>query len=219
MKRGGPLGSDPAKAKEWQQRGAERYAERQRQKAREPRTVRGRDDHPRNAPHLQCPYDHDGKGVAPHCRCGAVWPCPENPVAEKAASSRRKPRRNDSDAQWREDAVALYGEWCRACGARRRIEADHMFPKSQGGKPGGKSDVRNCLFLCQYHHEAKTNGELLIQPEWLTLEQRAYLSEVGWVRWGDDGRPSGRGYKHFTAMRPVVPPRDVSFFEEGDGDG
>ncbi len=160
--------ADPQKAADWQRRGVERYQQRQRERAREPR---------------------------------------------KTAR-----RRDDSDSQWRADAAALYGEWCRACGTTVDIEADHIFPKSQGGKPGGKSDVRNCLFLCHRHHEMKTDGELLIRPEWLTLEQRAYLAEVRWVVWHADGRPSGRGYKHFTAMRPVAPPRKVSFFEEGDGD-
>lgn len=34
-----------------------------------------KDDHPSNAPHQECKVDHGGRGVKPHCRCGAAWPC------------------------------------------------------------------------------------------------------------------------------------------------
>lgn len=89
----------------------------------------------------------------------------------------------------------MYGEWCRACGSTREIQMDHMWPRGQGGL----SDVRNGLPLCRTHHEQKTNGTLLIRPEWLAEDQVAFLAEIGWVWWDDAGEPQGRGHKHFAA--------------------
>lgn len=106
--------------------------------------------------------------------------------------SRAKPRRNDGP--WRDECIALYGDWCRACGAHG-CQMDHMWPRGQGGR----SDVRNGLPLCPTHHEQKTLGKLQIRPEWLTVEQIEYLAEVRWVAWDEQGQPYGRGYKHFTA--------------------
>ena len=49
-----------------------------------------------------------------------------------------------SDAEWRRAGEERYGAFCRACGSSKHVEADHMKPRSQGGK----NHVENLLFLC-----------------------------------------------------------------------
>ena len=104
-------------------------------------------------------------------------------------------RRND--AQWREDVLAAYGRSCVVCATTRWLQADHVWPRGQGGP----SDVRNGLPLCEEHHRAKTEGRLRIRYEWLAEDQRAFLREAGWVWWDADGLPCGRGWKHFEERK------------------
>jgi len=117
------------------------------------------------------------------------------------AASRKSPRRND--APWREECLARRGEYCRACkgnygvlASATRIEVDHIMPRSQGGP----SVVENGLPLCSAHHQAKTESRMKIDPAWLDQDQIAWLAEVAWVAWGDDGQPHGRGWRHFAPL-------------------
>lgn len=75
---------------------------------------------------------------------------------------------------------------------------DHIKPKGQGGK----SDVENGLPLCEEHHRMKTDSEIVIEWAWLDPDQLEYLARVGWVDWDAEGKPLGRGWKHF-GDRPV----------------
>lgn len=112
----------------------------------------------------------------------------------------RGPRRNDS--RWRADVLAAYGARCVSCGDTRHVQADHLWPRAQGGP----SDVLNGLPLCGEYsavtrggcHPAKTAGRLLIDPAWLTAAQREFLADGGWVAWDRAGAPYGRGFRHFT---------------------
>lgn len=121
------------------------------------------------------------------------------------AAHARERSKSRNDAIWRRDCIALYGERCVACGDRR-VEMDHIIPRSQGGR----SVVENGLPLCGAwsqsvdggHHGMKTAGTLKIRREWLTEAQVVFLAEQGWVYWNDRGRPLGRGYRHFDEARP-----------------
>lgn len=115
-----------------------------------------------------------------------------------------KPRRiRRNDAPWRNEVMATYGATCRSCGDTAHPQADHMMPRSQGGP----SVVENGLVLCGEFsrvtpggcHPAKTASRIVIRPEWLTPPQIAWLAQVGWVAWDDDGQPYGRGCRHFAA--------------------
>lgn len=104
-----------------------------------------------------------------------------------------------SDAEWRRAGEERYGAFCRACGSSKHVEADHMKPRSQGGK----NHVENLLFLCGAWgdcagHDRKTAGVLKIDRAWLTDEQVQYLDDVGWVRFYPDGAIMGGGWRHFT---------------------
>lgn len=104
-----------------------------------------------------------------------------------------------SDAEWRRAGEERYGAFCRACGSSKHVEADHMKPRSQGGK----NHVENLLFLCGawgdcQAHARKTAGVLKIDRAWLTDEQIQYLDDVGWVRFYPDGAIMGGGWRHFT---------------------
>ena len=104
-----------------------------------------------------------------------------------------------SDAEWRRAGEERYGAFCRACGSSKHVEADHMKPRSQGGK----NHVENLLFLCGAWgdcagHDRKTAGVLKIDRAWLTDEQIQYLDDVGWVRFYPDGAIMGGGWRHFT---------------------
>ena len=74
---------------------------------------------------------------------------------------------------------------------------DHIMPRGQGGP----SIVENGLPLCPEHHEQKTNSQIKIDPGWLSGDQIAWLAEVGWVAWDDEGMPYGRGMNHFAPQR------------------
>ncbi|AMM44246.1 HNH endonuclease [Arthrobacter phage KellEzio] len=117
-----------------------------------------------------------------------------------------------NDAPWRNDCIAEYGEWCRCCGSPHGVQMDHIWPKSQGGK----NEVGNGLPLCSTCHRRKTDSEIKIEWSWLTPLHLAYLKEVGWVDWDDDGQPFGRGWKHFGARRTGSGERKESY---GQGNG
>jgi len=113
---------------------------------------------------------------------------------------RRRVKRND--ASWRNEVLTLHGPVCASCGDTQHVQADHVWPRSQGGP----SHVLNGLPLCGEFsrntrggcHVAKTESRMLIQFEWLLPEQVAWLAEVGWVRWDEQGQPTGRGWRHFA---------------------
>lgn len=165
MKRGGPLRSDPAKIRAWQQRGAKKYADRQR--------------------------DNAGNNIQ------------ANVTPQKQSRIAQRKRRNDSG--WREDVLARVGRWCRSCGQTGQVEIDHVWPRSQGGP----SHVLNGLPLCGPFgcdaHGKKTRSEIVIEWHWLDAEQRAWLADVGWVSWDDDGQPHGRGWRHFGPRKSRRP--------------
>lgn len=131
------------------------------------------------------------------------------PLARSAGLERNgrgrstKKRRNDSG--WRAEVMEVHGEVCASCGDTAHVQADHLWPRGQGGP----SDVRNGLPLCGEFsrntpggcHPAKTNGTIVIEPAWLRPEQIEWLAEVGWVAWDEDGQPYGRGWRHFAPQR------------------
>lgn len=97
-----------------------------------------------------------------------------------------------------------YGPGCVACGLVGHAQADHMIPRSQGGK----SDVENGLPICGPYgcgaHDRKTAATLRIDPGWLTAEQIQYLEAHDWVAWDENGEPYGRGLRHFDKMSSRV---------------
>jgi len=105
-------------------------------------------------------------------------------------------RRND--APWRNECIALYGDWCRRC-KRTGVQMDHMIPRSQGGP----SVVENGLPLCPACHQRKTEHahELLIQPEWLTDDQIRWLADNGYAWWDDEGEVYGTSRRIFAKRR------------------
>lgn len=116
-------------------------------------------------------------------------------------------KRRRNDAPWRNACIAVYGDWCRNCGARP-VQMDHMI----GGAGGRPSVVENGLPLCGPFaqgsafpggcHAAKTDGKLRIQLDWLTPEQVAWLAENGYARWdAATGEVSGRHMKVFADDR------------------
>lgn len=170
--------SDPAKARAWRQRGAEKYAARRRAAAEAGGTGGPQQQRRKPLGHAKA----RGEGDPP-------------PTPRKAGSGRRA-RRND--AGWRAEVLDRYGRSCVACGTRKNVQADHMMPRSQQGA----SDPRNGLPLCGPFgngcHDAKTAGTLQIRREWLAAEQIEFLAAAGWVSWDDDGQTRGVGYKHFV---------------------
>ena len=120
-----------------------------------------------------------------------------------ARRSARRRRRNDS--AWRQQVIDLHGHACAACGDTSHVQADHLWPRGQGGP----SHPLNGLPLCGEFsattpggcHPLKTASILRIQPEWLLPAQVDWLAEVGWVTWDEHGQPLGRGWRHFTARR------------------
>lgn len=104
----------------------------------------------------------------------------------------RKPRRNDS--QWRAEVFALRGAYCRRCGAVWELQCDHVIPRGRGGP----SVVENGTVLCRPCHERKTEWEILYQRSWLDRDQVEWLAREGWVEWGEDGEPRGRGCRGFA---------------------
>lgn len=121
----------------------------------------------------------------------------------------RSKNRRRNDGPWRAGCLTLRGGYCRACGpftqfvdsnghpCGRRLEVDHIWPRSQGGP----SVVENGLVLCVAHHADKTASRIVIDPAWLDPDQVAWLADAGWVAWDGAGQPHGRGWKHFGAQR------------------
>lgn len=113
---------------------------------------------------------------------------------------RRKPRRNDSG--WRAEVIARRGGFCRSCGDTGHVQADHIWPRSQGGP----SVVENGLMLCGEFsrntpggcHPAKTEHRMLIERSWLDPDQIDWLRDVGRVWWDADGQPHGQGWRDFA---------------------
>lgn len=120
-------------------------------------------------------------------------------LERKGRGRSTKKRRNDSG--WRKEVMELHGEVCARCGDTNHVQADHLWPRGQGGP----SHVMNGLPLCGEFsrntpggcHPQKTASTIVIEPEWLLPEQIAWLAEVDWVAWDEDGQPHGRGWKHF----------------------
>lgn len=54
--------------------------------------------------------------------------------------------------------------------------------------------------LCEDCHRGKTEGRIQYERSWLDPDQIAWLADVGWVWWNDDGEPCGRGWKHFAPV-------------------
>lgn len=100
-------------------------------------------------------------------------------------------RRNDS--QWRNECIALYGDWCRRC-KRTGVQMDHMIPRSHGGP----SVVENGLLLCRDCHQDKTDHKLLVKYEWLTVEQVEWLKVNGYAWWDDEGEVHGERRRIFA---------------------
>lgn len=175
MNRSSRLQADPAKARAWQERAARAYAERQRAKANEA-APRARERKPPPTPRAR----------------------PETVDASPAPARRRPRSTRRNDGPWRAECVDAYGEWCRNCLGTKNVQMDHVWPRSQGGP----SVVENGLPLCGPFgngcHDQKTAGALQFQRSWFTERQVAWLAEVGWVAWDDDGQPRGRGWKHFA---------------------
>lgn len=116
----------------------------------------------------------------------------QSTAALHSVDNRKRKTRNDGP--WRKEVMATYGERCRSCGSTRWVQADHIWPRSQGGP----SVVENGLPLCRECHDAKTASRLLIQWSWLEDAQIAWLASVGWVAWDQAGQPYGRGCRHFA---------------------
>lgn len=71
---------------------------------------------------------------------------------------------------------------------------DHVMPRSQQGP----SVVENGLPLCEECHRRKTEKRMLVERSWLDDDQVAWLAEVGWVAWDDNGQPYGMGWRGFA---------------------
>lgn len=123
------------------------------------------------------------------------------PPAVGSSPRRAKPKRNDGP--WKAEVHRRYGVVCVSCGATRDVQADHIWPRGQGGP----SDPRNGLPLCgdfsdtgENCHGRKTASTMVIRHEWLQQEQIDFLADAGWVRWDEDGQPHGRGWRHFAPI-------------------
>lgn len=127
------------------------------------------------------------------------------PMAEPA----HKPSyRRRNDGPWRNAVVALRGAYCRGCLSTVWLQADHIFPRGQGGP----SVVENGLMLCESCHRAKTESRIVIEFAWLDADQIPWLARIGWVTWDGDGQPRGRGWRHFGT-------RNVRVMMKGGEDG
>lgn len=143
---------------------------------------------------------------------------PQRPGLARSGRGRSsKKKRNDSG--WRREVMALHGEVCASCGDASHVQADHLWPRGQGGP----SHPLNGLPLCGEFsrntpggcHPKKTAGTMLIRPEWLLPEQVVWLAEVGWVAWDADGQPYGRGWRHFG---PRTVRAEMGRVEDDDGE-
>lgn len=83
---------------------------------------------------------------------------------------------------------------------RGRLEADHIWERSQGGPYA----VENGAFLCASHHLAKTRNELQYRYDWLEADQVAWFAAAGFVAWDRcTGEPYGRGWRTFAPLSPA----------------
>lgn len=112
------------------------------------------------------------------------------------ASRRRNAGRRRDDSQWRGDCLELRGEWCRACKTSQDLQCDHMIPRAQGGG----SVVENGLVLCRGCHERKTKHLLLINRDWLGVDQIKWLAVEGHAAWLPDGTVGGRHCPLFAEL-------------------
>ena len=181
------LKQDPAKAREWQQRSAEKAIARMREKGA------------KLAPAGQAGSVVRAGGlnrkVSPGSGSTTAMTRSTSPNSPQKRSQNRNPPKNDGP--WRAECIAARGEFCRCCGAQP-IQMDHIKPKSQGGK----NHVGNGLPLCPEHHRQKTDSEIKIEWAWLDPDQLQYLASIGWVDWDEEGQPFGRGFKHFGTRPP-----------------
>lgn len=105
--------------------------------------------------------------------------------------------------------LALYGGSCVVCGDRS-VQLDHVIPKSQGGLYVPGNGVPVCSPWSQASefnngcHDAKTNGRLQYRRDQLNPVTIEHLAERGWVTWGPDGQPHGRGWRHFAPIAVPV---------------
>lgn len=111
--------------------------------------------------------------------------------------------RRRNDAPWRLECIAARGNYCRACGHYGDVQVDHIKPRSAGGL----SVVENGLplggpFSCACH-DAKTAHRLKLRRDMLDPDQIAYLADIGWVWWTDDGEVWGLGRDDFDPVRPL----------------
>ncbi len=102
--------------------------------------------------------------------------------------------RRRNDGPWRNEVMETFGSWCRCCKRNGDVQADHMRPRSQGGK----SVVGNGLPLCDQCHRNKTEHRMLVRPEWLEPQHFTYLKESGWAWWDEAGEVYGEGRKSFA---------------------
>lgn len=117
---------------------------------------------------------------------------PEGDTSRNTIPPKVTPRRRN-DGPWRAEVILLRGGFCRVCWTTRDLQADHVMPRGQGGP----SVVENGTVLCREHHEAKTERRLLYRRAWLDDDQKAWLRDVEWVWWDDDGEVHGRGRRGF----------------------
>lgn len=114
-------------------------------------------------------------------------------------------KRRKNDAPWRRECEQARGLYCRSCGDTSHLECNHVWPKSQQGP----SVVENGMFLCGAFsrttpggcHPAVTEGKLKMKREWLDPDQVAWLREVGYVWWDEDGELWGRGSRRFEPVK------------------
>lgn len=205
MKRSGPIKSDPEKQRAWQARGAAKYAEKVRSQPLQRRQSALPTTSPRST---ETPVQPGTPKPFPRWLIAVPEQTgsPFRPDPKPAPKGKKKPR---NDSGWRAEVMALHGEVCVRCGDTAHVQADHLWPRSQGGP----SHPLNGLPLCGEFsrntpggcHPLKTASSIVIEPSWLLPEQQEWLASVGWVDWDADGNPFGRGMKHFGVRSRRAP--------------
>jgi hypothetical protein len=109
--------------------------------------------------------------------------------------ARTRRSRRPSDAPFRAEVLARWGNGCAVCG-EGPVQAAHLMAKSQSGP----SVVENGLPLCLLHHTAFDGYRLQLSWSVLADVQRAWLAAAGYVAWDADGQPTGRGARRFAPM-------------------
>lgn len=172
-----PLSSDPAKARQWQQRSQQRALAKLRERGAKlaPReravTVKATDLQAAKQARKPAKRHNDGpwraacvEAYGEVCRnCGDTTHVEMDHVIPK---SQDRTARADV-----ENGLPLCGAFSRSS----------PFPEG-----------------C---HPAKTAGRLRFNPDWFSQGQLEYLAAKGYVDFDDDGNPFGRGYKHFEARK------------------